>query len=219
MKIVVIIPIKSNSERVKGKNFRMVNGIPLYRYLCDKMQLCHFDEVYIDSDSEEIRKYCSEKGYHFIPRIEKLKLDTANGNHLLEYHASVIEADLYFQLFVTAPLLSVETINKAIFILKNNMDIDSIFTVNHHHTWFWYNGKPVNYDPKILPRSQDAMPLISETTGLYGIRKNKSQPIKYRIGEKPYMLEIKNHEAIDLDNERDFEYLEYYVKKYMHNTD
>ena len=34
----------------------------------------------------------------------------------------------------------------------------------------WFK-KPINYRPKILPRSQDARPVIIETTGLYGITK------------------------------------------------
>ena len=33
------------------------------------------------------------------------------------------------------------------------------------------NKKPINYKPKILPRSQDAKPIIQETTGLYGIKR------------------------------------------------
>ena len=60
MKIVAIIPIKSKSERVRGKNFRKIKGKPLYRYLLDKLKKCDFDEIYVDSDSKEIAKYCRE---------------------------------------------------------------------------------------------------------------------------------------------------------------
>ena len=38
--------------------------------------------------------------------------DSANGNDLLNYHRNLIKADIYFQLFITAPLLSVKTIKK-----------------------------------------------------------------------------------------------------------
>ena len=56
--------------------------------------------------------------------------------------------------------------------MKNlkNKKYDSILTANKIFTWFWFKNKPVNYNPKILPRSQDAKPIIMETTGLYGIR-------------------------------------------------
>ena len=54
-KVVAIIPIKKNSKRVKGKNFIKIKGKPLYRYLLDKLKKTHFDEIYIDTDSSEIR--------------------------------------------------------------------------------------------------------------------------------------------------------------------
>ncbi len=218
MKTVAIIPIKLNSQRVKGKNFRLVNGIPLYKYLLNKLKECNFDEIYVDSDSEEIEIYCKEMGYKFIPRLDRLKLDSSNGNDLLKYHSEIIEADYYFQLFVTAPLLSIESINLCIKILQESNFHDSIFTVTHNHTWFWFDNKPINYDPKVLPRSQDAIPLISETTGLYGITKKDSNPISCRIGDNPYMYKVDKIEAIDLDTEFDFNYLEYYVSNNLHSA-
>ena len=54
MKIVAIVPIKKNSKRVRGKNFKIIKSKPLYRYLLDKLKYCKFDDVYIDSDSKEI---------------------------------------------------------------------------------------------------------------------------------------------------------------------
>ena len=38
MKIVAIVPIKSQSKRVKNKNFKKINGKPLYKYLLDKLK-------------------------------------------------------------------------------------------------------------------------------------------------------------------------------------
>ena len=54
MKIIAIIPIKSNSKRVPKKNFKMINGKPLYRYLLDNLSKCNFDEIYVDSNSKQI---------------------------------------------------------------------------------------------------------------------------------------------------------------------
>ena len=61
IKIVAIIPIKKNSKRVKGKNFKKINKKPLYTYLLDKLKLCNFDEIFIDSDSKEVENYCKKK--------------------------------------------------------------------------------------------------------------------------------------------------------------
>ena len=218
MKIVAIVPIKSKSKRLKNKNFKKINGKPLYKYLLDKLKFTNFDEIYVDSDSSEIEKYCRLNNYKFIKRLPKLALDSANGNDLLNFHSKVIKADIYFQLFVTAPLLKTKTINNCIEKIKKNNKYDSILTSKSIHTWFWYKGRPVNYDPKILPRSQDASPLIFETTGLYGIRDKILKKKKARIGNKPYFYEVSDEEAIDLDNLKDLEYLEYYVKQNLLST-
>ena len=218
MKIVAIVPIKSKSKRLKNKNFKEINGKPLYKYLLDKLKFTNFDEIYVDSDSSEIEKYCRLNNYKFIKRLPKLALDSANGNDLLNFHSKVIKADIYFQLFVTAPLLKTKTINNCIEKIKKNNKYDSILTSKSIHTWFWYKGRPVNYDPKILPRSQDASPLVFETTGLYGIRRKTLMKKKARIGNKPYFYEVSDEEAIDLDNLKDLEYLEYYVKQNLLST-
>ena len=76
-----------------------------------------------------------------------------------------------------------------------------------------FRGKPINYKPKVLPRSQDAKPVVIETTGLYGIKEKSLKKRKCRIGKKPFFFEVPNHEDLDLDNKEDFEYLSYITKK------
>ena len=214
-KIVAIVPIKSISKRLKKKNFRSVGGKPLYRHLLDKLNKTNFDEVYIDSDSAELENYCKSKGYQFIKRQKKLSKDNANGNDLLNYHSKIIDADYYFQLFVTAPLLSVESINDCIKLLDKKKNIDSILTIKEIYSWFWFKDKPVNYIPKVLPRSQDAKPIIQETTGLYGITYKSLKKYKSRIGKKPIFFDVPRHEALDLDTYEDFVELKNYGKRYL----
>ena len=204
MKVVAIIPIKEMSKRVKSKNFRSFCGEPLYRYFMKKLIDSPFDEVFIDTDSTEISEYARGMGWKVIKRVPELAADSANGNDLLLYEAGVVDADIYFQLFITAPLLLPQTINEAYKIMTTEMEYDSLFTATEIYSWFWYNNKPVNYDPKVLPRSQDATPIIRETTGLYAIRRDALLKNKCRIGENPYMLYVGEMEAMDIDTEQDF---------------
>ena len=74
-----------------------------------------------------------------------------------------------------------------------------------------FNTDQCNYIPKILPRSQDAKPVIVESTGLYGIKAKTLKKIKCRIGKKPYFYEIDDYESLDIDNKKDIEYLKYQV--------
>ena len=130
MKIVAIVPIKKKSERVKGKNFKKINNVPLFSILLKKLKKCKFDEIYVDSDSLSVKKFCKEYKYNFIERKPRLAKNNSNGNDLLNYHRSIIKADIYYQLFVTSPLIKIKTINKCIDILKRNKNFDSVFTVN-----------------------------------------------------------------------------------------
>lgn len=212
MKIVAIIPIKSKSSRVKRKNFiKIKKNKPLYKFFLEKVLKCNFDQIFVDTDSIEIINFCKKRKINIIKRKKSLAQDNANGNDLLNYHAKIIKSDLYFQLFITAPLLSVETINKCIYLLKTKKKFDSIFTCHKIFSWFWFNDRPINYKPKILPRSQDAKPIVMETTGLYGIRKKTLKKHKCRIGQKPYFFEVSKKESLDLDTKEDFKILKTYL--------
>ena len=212
MKTVCIIPIKKTSKRVKSKNFLLINKRPLYTFLLDKLTKSNFDEIYVDSDSNEIERYCKKKGYKFINRKPYLKKDNANGNDLILYHQKLIKSDLYFQLFVTAPLLSINSINESIKILKKTKKYDSILTCYEQYSWTWFSNKPVNYKPNVLPRSQDAKPIIIESTGLYGIKNNALKKYQCRIGRVPYFYKIDEIEGLDIDSKLDIEKLRFYIK-------
>ena len=208
MRVVAIVPIKKKSVRVKNKNFRLINKKPLYEYTLEKLKYCKFDEVYVDSDSDKVRNYCKKNSIKFIERLPKLASKNANGNDLLLYHSKIIKADIYFQIFVTSPLLKISTINNCINKLKKNIrKYDSILTIQKIYSWFWFNKKPVNYKPNILPRSQDARPIIVETTGLYGIKSSSLRRLKCRIGKKPYFYNVDKKQALDLDTSDDFKIL------------
>jgi len=213
MKVVAIIPIKKKSERVRSKNFRKINNIELYKIICEKVKKSDFDEIYIDTDSKKVKEYAIKNNFNIINRLDHLSKNDANGNDLLNYHLKIIKSDLYFQIFVTAPLMSVKTINACIKVLKTKKKYDSVFTCREIYSWFWYKKKPVNYSPKVLPRSQDAIPIIQESTGLYGIREEALKKYKSRIGIKPYFYKIPVSESLDVDTFEDLNYLKKLFKK------
>ena len=87
MKVVCFIPIKSNSERIPGKNFRFLCGKPLYQYIIDHaIQADCFDDIYVDTNNDDVKKYCEIKKIKWIERKKEFTLNTVNGNDLLNYH-------------------------------------------------------------------------------------------------------------------------------------
>jgi CMP-N-acetylneuraminic acid synthetase len=206
--VVAFIPIKSVSKRVPRKNFRLFCGHPLYKYIItNAVDSNAFDNIYVDTDSDEINVFTIKKGAQIIDRPEYMTADNVNGNDLLVYdYEAVRNGDYLFQLFATAPLLKAETIKECVDFLKNDGKYDSIFTATEENGWFWFNDLPVNYRPDILPRSQDAKHVLKESTGLYGITKESLLKYKCRIGARPKPFLISPVEALDIDTEYEFEF-------------
>lgn len=214
MKIACFIPIKENSERVPGKNLRLVNGKKLYEYVCEHVNAADiFDDIYIDTNSKEISFYANEMGFHVIERKPELALNSANGNDLLSYHYELYPMyDYYFQLFATAPYLQPKTIKDCVSYLLSSGEYDSCFTATENHGFYWLNQIPINYRPCILPRSQDMEAVIEETTGLYGISRESLEKYHCRIGKKPYIHTVSKFEAVDINTEEDLKVAEYVGK-------
>ena len=211
MKTACFIPIKANSERVPGKNLRMINGKKLYEYICEHVKEAEvFDDIFVDTNSEEVAFYARSMGFGIIERKPELAKNTANGNDLLDYHRELYpEYDYYFQAFATAPYMQPITIKECHDRLVLSEEYDSCFTAVGNHGFYWFCGNPVNYRPGILPRSQDMLPMIEETTGLYGISRESLIKYRCRIGRKPYIHLINKFEAVDINTEEDFKIAEY----------
>ena len=83
--------------------------------------------------------------------------------------------------------------------------IDSLFSVNKIQTRFYRNdGSPVNHNPQNLIPTQELESWYEENSNFYiftpeSFRKNNS-----RIGSKPYLYVSPKIEAIDIDEEEDW---------------
>lgn len=53
------------------------------------------------------------------------------------------------------------------------------------------------------------LPVVEETTGMYGITRDSLEKYRCRIGKKPYMYTVSKFEAVDINTEEDFQVAEY----------
>jgi len=208
--ITAFIPIKTISRRIPGKNFRPFAGHPLFHYIMSAaVQAQCFDDIYVHTDSDEVRQYAAQLGIKDINAPQAMVGDYINGNMLMNYWAEVNKsADVLIQLFATAPLLTPESIKGAVQTLVKKPDYDSVFTATEELGWFWCQDLPVNFRPSILPRSQDSIKVTKETTGLYGMRRAAVETYRQRIGAKPYIYQVDEDEALDIDTEADWMHAE-----------
>jgi CMP-N-acetylneuraminic acid synthetase len=66
-RIVALLPMKANSERVKGKNFRDFCGKPLFRWILDTLlEVEEIDQVVINTDARQI---LADNGFTDTDRI------------------------------------------------------------------------------------------------------------------------------------------------------
>lgn len=208
-KIVALVPMRHDSVRVVGKNYRPLCGKPLYAHIIETLLACpEIDSILVDTDSPVVLDGL-ERDYPMVKRLlrpEHMRADTLPMNDILIYDTSQVEADLYLQTHSTNPLLTSETISKAIAQLRDHWpEYDSLFGVTRLQTRLWdANIQAVNHDPNVLLRTQDLPPIYEENSCIYLFKRETLVARSNRIGYKPMMFEIKAEEALDIDEEIDF---------------
>lgn len=212
MKTIALLPLKANSERVTGKNFRKIGGKPLFRWVLDTLiSVKEIQKIVINTDARDIlKKNGLIENDKIIIRDRKKEIcgDLVPMNLIIEDDINFLDADAYIQTHTTNPFISADTIKNALKLFnKHTQDktADSVFTVNKIQERFYdINANPINHDPKNLLRTQDLNPYFKENSNLYVFSKNSFKDANARIGLVPAMYEMSEIESIDIDNEDDW---------------
>lgn len=209
MRVVAFLPAKGTSSRIESKNMKLLDGKPLFLYTLEKLNECDFiDEVYLDSESEVIFDVASEVEFIKMKRDSKYANNKTDGHMLFYNEARQVDADIYIQILCTSPFIRKETIQRGVDVLKNNPDYDSVVLIKKDKQYLWDENGPI-YDRNHIPNSVDLDDTIIETMGMYITRKEVALKDKKRIGKRPFLLEAKPVEAIDVNYPEDFELSEY----------
>ncbi len=213
-KIAAFLPVKAKSERIKNKNIKLLAGKSLFLHTLEKLLKCDFiDEVFLDSESEEVFDLASSLDFKKLKRDEKLADNSTDGNKLFLNAIKHTDADICIQILCTSPFIKAETIKKGVDILIKNREYDSVLFVKKEklYTWNSHTRKP-NYDINNIPNSFNLDDTLIETMGLYIINRETAIKTGRRIGEKPYLFEIDPLESIDINYPEDFELAELIMK-------
>lgn len=206
MKIAIFLPAKGTSSRIKSKNLELMDGKPLFLHTLEKIYFANcFDEVWLDTESNEVIDAANHLSkIHILKRDKNLADNRTDGHRLFLNEVNHTQADIIIQILGTSPFIEIETINKAIDILKNDTKYDSVVMVNEQKIYTWSDGRP-DYNLYNIPNSGDLEGTIIETMGLYVVRRDAALKTGRRIGERPYLLNCKPIEAIDVNWPEDFE--------------
>jgi len=212
-KVIALLPMKGNSDRVPNKNLKDFCGKPLYHFVLNTLlDSKYISKVIINTDSAAIKEDVKNHfGNNILihDRPEGIQGDFVSMNKIIAHDVSNCNADIYIQTHSTNPLLRTSSIDKAIEDIMHSQfqeKYDSIFSVTKIQTRLYdASGNAFNHDPKELLRTQDLPPLFEENSNFFVFTKEsfKASGGK-RIGVKPKMFEIDKLEAIDIDEPQDF---------------
>ena len=210
--------MRHHSQRVPGKNFRLLAGKPLFHHIIETLlAVPEVTEILVDTDSEPVMDGLRQ---HFpqvkiINRPEHLRADDVPMNDILIHDTAQVQSDFYLQTHSTNPLLKPETVSRAIQSLMTNYPrYDSLFSVTRLQTrLYFHDGRAVNHDPKVLIQTQDLPPVYEENSCLYIFTRENLLKRHHRIGEMPMMFEIDTDEAWDIDEELDFAITDFLLRR------
>ena len=222
MKLVALVPMRHHSQRVPGKNYRLLAGKPLFHHIVETLlSVPEIDDIVVDTDSELVMDDLRQNFPHvkMINRPEYLRADDVPMNDILIHDTAQFPADFYLQTHSTNPLLKPETVSRAIKgFFPDYPDRDSLFSVTRLQTRLYdQHGRAINHDPAVLIQTQDLPPVYEENSCLYIFTRENLLKRHHRIGEKPMMFEMPADEAWDIDEELDFAICDFLLKKQFSN--
>jgi len=133
---------REGSEGFPGKNTHPVLGRPMMNYpLLAAKSATLVDEVYVSTDSDNIKNIAQEHGAKIIDRPPELATKEALGEDAYVHGFQCISErlgappDLMVLLFCNAPTILAKTIDEGIRILLEDPSLDSAVTVSAYNMW------------------------------------------------------------------------------------
>ncbi|MCX6055507.1 MAG: acylneuraminate cytidylyltransferase family protein [Chloroflexi bacterium] len=216
-KITAIVPMRHHSQRVPGKNFRPLDGHPLYFHILSTLlRVPEVSSILVDTDSDEILEGIKKEFPSIVCllRPQHLRADNIPMNEILMHDTATVGSDFYLQTHSTNPLLKPGTISDAIkTMISLYPTYDSLFSVTRLQTRLWDGlGRAINHNPEILLQTQDLPPVFEENSCMYLFTRDILVQKRNRLGDRPYLFEIDPAEAWDIDEEVDFKFVELMIK-------
>lgn len=228
-KYVAIIPARSGSKRLAGKNLLEIAGKPLICWTIEAaLESGIFERVIVSTDSVDIAQTAIDYGAEapFL-RPGKLSADNSSTIDVLAHAVGLIsggENNRYTHLTClqpTSPLRAAEDIIQAHKILEQN-NADAVISVcRNEHSPLWSNTLPADnsmesfLSPEIQKTPSQQLPEYYRLNGAIYIcdipRMLEEKTLFLSSNIFAYVMNRKN--SIDIDDEVDFDLAKIYLSK------
>ncbi len=214
MSIVALVPVRSGSVRVENKNIKPFAGSSLLEIKLEQLKrIPNLDGIIVNSNDDYMLGIAKKMGCDTVKRDEYYASNSVSMSDVYKNMAENFNADVVAYINVTNPLLKDETIIRAIEKFKTiENTYDSLNTAHPIKEFLFKDNLPINYDLRHQPRSQDLPDIFALNFAINIIRKQTMAECKNVVGYKPYIYEIDEVEATDIDNPIDFEFAEFVYK-------
>lgn len=218
MKAWLLVPARGGSKGIPRKNLRLLAGKPLVLHLVERMsQAFGPAQVIVSTDDREIAHLC-EALARVHDRSNQLADDKATlddvavavGRWLLEQGADADDAFLTLQ--PTSPFLTVAAVEQSVRLLAEARSIVSVRDDRHLR---WTRDEAGQARPLFEKRvnRQWLEPTLAETGGVIGCRIGDLLEHGSRIVEPTALLELDDHEGLDIDDYADWAVAEFIASR------
>lgn len=218
IEFVGIIPVREGSKRVEKKNFREFSDKKsLLEIKINQLKKTkNLKHIYISSDSKQAEKIAIDNDVEFLKRDTKMCQVDVYWAEVISYIVDTIPKSPYVVwALTTSPLFS--RFDDAVDLFKEKSDeYDSLIATLPKKTFFLNkDGKGINYNPGYWhPYSQQLETYYEVTGACYIGKKTDMKKWAYWFGPKPYLFNISELEAVDIDTQNDFEFAKKLYKNF-----
>jgi len=200
---LIIILARKGTKNITRQNIRLVNGKPLIYYIIKKCQEITSADIFISTDSEEIKEIAVLYGVNWLDRPNKLTKDNTSIEKII--HNSLIQLQkkntTYKKCLVLNPhypLIKKETINK--FFSKLSNEVNTIYGFE----------KNVEIKYNKIDKKQKLKDIKTNIVEKWKIVSFNCKPflLKKKFNASKYGIELKKEEKFSPESYHDFGNLE-----------
>jgi CMP-N-acetylneuraminic acid synthetase len=208
--------IKNKSYRIDSKNFIPICGRPLWTILTE--ELSQISDFYIDTDSPKVIDHCLQnysnvhtytREQHFIDMENDITNKQSPAllmtkNFLNRYVKS--DEEIIVLTHITSPFLKKETVLEASKLIEKD-EYEFVHSVTSRKDFAWLSSvdNPINFDPKIVQRTQDLDEIIFSNGAFFIFKKKNFMKYNNRLGKNNFLFKLDRIQGIEIDYPEDLE--------------
>jgi len=225
-RILALIPARSGSKKLPGKNIKPMNGRPLIAWTIEEAKKSRYiDRIIVSTDNEKIKRVSKKYGADapFL-RPKELATDEAKVIDVVIYTINWLKQngesfDLLILLQPTSPLRTAEDIDKAVelLFLKDAKNIVSVCECNYHP--YWSNTIPKDgcmkdfIRPDVINKNRQDLPKYYRSNGaIYLAYCDYIRRQEGFFGDETFAYIMPEEHSIDIDSKIDFKLAEILVR-------